>query len=73
MNKKIFKYATIFLGTSILLNPSIVNAATAKINISANTKNVKIGQTVKITYKISSSTPLGAWDYQLTTPSNLKK
>ena len=70
MNKKIFKYATIFLGTSILLNPSIVNAATAKINISANTKNVKIGQTVKITYKISSSTPLGAWDYQLTTPSN---
>lgn len=70
MKKTLFKYTSILLGTFTLLAPIIVNAASAKITVSANTNNIKIGQTVKITYKISSSTPLGAWDYQLTTPSN---
>ena len=70
MKKTLFKYTSILLGTFTLLAPIIANAASAKITVSANTNNIKIGQTVKITYKISSSTPLGAWDYQLTTPSN---
>ena len=70
MKKTLFKYTSILLGTFTLLTPIIANAASAKITVSANTNNIKIGQTVKITYKISSSTPLGAWDYQLTTPSN---
>ena len=70
MKKTLFKYTSILLGTFTLLAPIIANAASAKITVRANTNNIKIGQTVKITYKISSSTPLGAWDYQLTTPSN---
>lgn len=70
MKKTLFKYISILLGIFTVLTPIIVNAASAKITVSANTNNIKIGQTVKITYKISSSTPLGAWDYQLTTPSN---
>lgn len=70
MKKTLFKYTSILLGTFTLLTPIIANAASAKITVRANTNNIKIGQTVKITYKISSSTPLGAWDYQLTTPSN---
>ena len=70
MKKTLFKYTSILLGAFTLLAPIIVNAASAKITVSANNNNIKIGQTVKITYKISSSTPLGAWDYQLTTPSN---
>ena len=70
MKKTLFKYTSILLGTFTLLTPIIVNAASAKITVSANNNNIKIGQTVKITYKISSSTPLGAWYYQLTTPSN---
>ncbi len=70
MKKTLFKYTSILLGTFTLLAPIIANAASAKITVSANTNNIKIGQTVKITYKISSSTPLGAWYYQLTTPSN---
>ena len=59
-----------FLGLSLLLSPTLVNAASAKISVSANKSSVSVGNTVSITYRVSSSSKIGAWDYQITTPSN---
>ena len=58
------------IGLSLLLTPTLVNAASAKISVSSNKSSINVGNIVSITYRISSSSPLGAWDYQITTPSN---
>lgn len=70
MKKKLLYFTGTFLGVSILLSPALVNASNAKISVSANKSNVSVGSSVSITYRVSSSSAIGAWDYQITTPSN---
>lgn len=49
-----------------------VDAATASISVSANTKTVKVGNTVKVTVKVSSS-DLGSWEYCISYDSSILK
>ena len=69
MKKKLLYFTGAFLGIS-LMSPTLVNATSAKISVSANKSSVIVGNTVSVTYRISSSNAIGAWDYQITTPSN---
>ena len=70
MKKRILYFLGMVFGISILFGMEPVDAASAKISVSANKKSVNVGSTVSITYKISSSVAIGAWNYQITTPSN---
>lgn len=70
MKKGILCFMGLVLGSSLLLGTQTVDAASAKISVSSNKKSVYVGNTVSVTYKISSSVAIGAWNYQITTPSN---
>lgn len=70
MKKKLLLFIGIVLSLCFIMNVETVEAASAKISISANKKSVTIGNSVSVTYRISSSTAIGAWNYQITTPSN---
>lgn len=70
MKKRILYFLGMVLGISVLLGMENVEASSAKISVSSNKKSVTVGSKVSITYKISSSTAIGAWNYQITTPSN---
>lgn len=70
MKKRILCFLGMVLGISSLVGIETVDAASAKISVSSNKKSVYVGNTVSITYKISSSVAIGAWNYQITTPSN---
>lgn len=48
-----------------------VNAAGANISVSSSAKQVIVGNTVKVTITISSSAPLGSWDFDLDYDSNV--
>lgn len=58
--KKI-KILLIGLITSLII-PGIVNAASASINVKTNSSAV-VGNTITATVTISSSTPIGSWQY----------
>lgn len=49
-----------------------VSAASASINVSSNAKTVKVGNTVKVTVKVSSS-DLGSWEYCISYDSKVLK
>ena len=70
MKKRILCFWGLFLTSCALLMLEPVEAASAKISVSSNKSSVYVGSTVSITYRISSSVAIGAWNYQLTTPSN---
>ena len=70
MKKKLLYFTGAVLGASILISPTLVKASTAKISVSANKSSVTVGNTVSVTYKVSSASAIGAWDYQITTPAN---
>lgn len=65
--KKIFKLLS--LGVITLLSSLLVvtntNASSATISVLSSSSQVVVGKTFKITVKISSSVPLGSWDYTL--------
>lgn len=42
-----------------------VEAASAKITVSRSTSQIMVGQSVKFTVTISSSSPLGSWDFDV--------
>lgn len=48
-----------------------INAASASISVSANKSQVIVGETVKITVKVSSNEPLGSWTFDVVPTSNL--
>ena len=50
----------------IFSNITNVNAASASISVTASSTSVVVGSTFTITYKISSSSALGSWEF---TPS----
>lgn len=68
---KLLKYITSFILVFIFGIYS-VNAASGKISVSANTKSVKVGNTVKVTTTVSSS-DLGAWEYCISYDSSKLK
>lgn len=68
---KLLKYITSFILVFIFGIYS-VNAASGKISVSANTKSVKVGNTVKVTTTVSSS-DLGAWVYCISYDSSKLK
>lgn len=70
MKKRILSFIVIVLSISFFIGLENAYAASAKISVSANKKSVNVGSSVSITYRISSSTAIGAWNYQITTPSN---
>lgn len=47
------------------------NAATASISVSSNKSQVIVGETVKITVKVSSNENLGSWTFDVVPTSNL--
>lgn len=66
--KKILKsiFGIIITTLFIFGNLTPVNAASAKISVSANTSRIVVGNTFTVTIKVSSSTSLGSWEF---TPS----
>ena len=66
--KKIFKYLSlIIVSTLIMISGTIfVNAASASISITSGTSRIVVGKEFKVTIKISSSGLLGSWEF---TPS----
>lgn len=66
--KKIMFYLFLFLSIGIISIPS-VHAASATISVTGS-KTVVVGNTVKLTITLSSSTPLGAWEFDVKYDSN---
>lgn len=62
----------LLLTSSMFMFTNVVSAATANISVSTNSKNVVVGNKVKITTKVSSS-DLGAWKYCISYDSNVLK
>ncbi len=62
---KIFKRLSLFIFTFIIscIYINDVNAASATISVSANKSTVVVGETVTITYTLSSSTAIQGWDF----------
>ena len=70
MKRKFIYLSSLLLGLCLFSNIQVVDAASAKISVNANKKSVTVGSKVSVTFTISSSTAIGAWDYQVSTPSN---
>lgn len=49
----------------LIIFPLKVNASNAVISVSASTKNLVVGKTVSVTVKITSSSAIGAWQFDL--------
>lgn len=49
----------------LIIFPLKVNASNATISVSASTKNLVVGKTVSVTVKITSSSAIGAWQFDL--------
>lgn len=56
----------------LLFFPFQIFAASAKITVSNNKNNVIVGDTVTVTVKISSSSILGSWKFDVVPSSNLE-
>ncbi|HOP65631.1 MAG TPA: cadherin-like beta sandwich domain-containing protein [Bacilli bacterium] len=67
---KIFSLLMVTLLTSLTVYTN-ANAATATISVLSSSSQVLVGKTFKITVKISSTVPLGSWDYTLNYDSSL--
>ena len=67
--KKIFKYfiAIITLFTFI----TKVNAAGATISVNTSASQIIVGNNITVTVTISSSSPLGSWEYNLNYDKNI--
>lgn len=63
MKKKIILFGIAFL--LLFCNILTVNAATGSIRVRASSTNVTIGNNVTVTVTISSSAPLGSWEFSL--------
>ena len=63
--KKIFKYLIVAFVT-LFINISLLQAASANISVSSSTSKTVVGNTFTVTIKVSSSSPLGTWEF---TPS----
>lgn len=62
---------TLLIATTFGFFPQIVNAATANVNIYSNKSKPVVGNSVSVTFKISSSSALGSWQYQISYPTSL--
>ena len=62
----------LLLVSSMFMFTNVVSAATAKISVSSNSKNVVVGNKFKVTTTVSSS-DLGAWKYCISYDSNVLK
>ena len=61
--KKVFKLLfTLFMAVVLTAH---VHAASASIKVTSGTSQVVVGNTFTVTVKVSSSSPLGAWEYTL--------
>ena len=67
--KKIFKYfiAVVTLFTFI----TKVNAAGATISVNTSASQIIVGNNITVTVTISSSSPLGSWEYNLNYDKNI--
>lgn len=65
--KKILKLLTLLLVTNafMLINANNLNAASATAKVTTNKYTALIGSEVKVTVRVSSGSPLGAWEYTL--------
>lgn len=70
--KKIFKYSLSIIIFSILLIMK-VEASSALVSVTANKTSLVVGNNVTVTVKLSSSSPLGAWEYDLSYDSKKLK
>ena len=70
MKRKLIYLSSLLLGICLFTNIQVVNASSASISVSANKSSVTVGSKVSVSFKVSSSTAIGAWDYQISTPSN---
>jgi hypothetical protein len=69
------KYKTIIisvLGFLTFFTFEHVYAASALINVTSPNTTVIVGNNVTVYYTISSANAIGAWDFQLVTPSNFR-
>lgn len=64
--KKVF--FTLFV---LLIGMGSANAATATMKVTSNKSTVVVGNTITVTINISSSVPMGAWEYYLNYDSSL--
>ncbi len=67
--KKIFYNLFIIFASFLMI--SNVNAANANISVTSSSSRVIVGNTVTITVKISSSSALGSWQFDIVPSSNL--
>ena len=70
MKRKLIYLSSLLLGMCLFTNIQVVNAASATISVSANKSSVTVGSKVSVTFKINSSSAIGAWNYQISAPSN---
>ncbi|MFA5407613.1 MAG: hypothetical protein WC343_02455, partial [Bacilli bacterium] len=70
MKTKIFKIAC-FLLMFFFVGVFKVNAASATISVSSSSTKVVVGNTITVTVKIYSSSPLGSWNFDVVPSSNL--
>lgn len=63
MKKKIILFVVGFL--LLFCNMLTVNAATGNIRVRASSTNITVGNNVTVTVTISSSAPLGSWEFSM--------
>lgn len=68
---KIFIILVFLIG--ILINPCIVEASSGTINITSSSNTVVVGNTVTVNITLSSSSPLGAWEFDVNYDSSFLK
>lgn len=71
MIKKISVLLVGLVSSFLLINQ--VYAATANVSVKASTTRMVVGNSVKVTVTISSTSPLGSWEYDLNYDKSLMK
>jgi hypothetical protein len=71
MKSKILKIICSFL-IIFFISTYKANAASATISVTSSASKVVVGNTVTVTVKISSASPLGSWNFDVVPSSNLK-
>lgn len=66
------KFLKIFIGFLVLLFPLTLKAASASISVSG-TSSAVVGSTVTVNVTLSSSTPIGAWEFLINYDSSALK
>lgn len=62
---------SLLIMSTFVFFPQVVNAATATVSISSSKSKPVVGNSVSVTFKISSSSALGSWQYQISYPTSL--